>query len=151
MWANPRIEVEGVKEFQRAVRKSVDRDLGKRLAQANKSIGQRIVENLSPAPDPAAVGKGKAGTVRPSASRRDVVLRTGGAHRARKPLPPRPTLSKSPYAFRTWGKQFRVGQAPRNGRPDILKSAMKQREWIENAYLQGVADALRPAFDKTKP
>ena len=44
------IKVEGLREFQREVRRAADRDLPKRLGQANKEIGALVISRLSPAP-----------------------------------------------------------------------------------------------------
>ena len=143
MAVRTRIEVEGLKEFQRAVRKSVDRDLGKRLGQANKSIGTLVISKLRPAPRPEAVGAGTGASVRASASRRDVILRVGGKHRA--------SSDSETTKKRQWGKRRVAGSPGRNSRPYILETAMTHRAEIEEAWLKAVADALRPAFDKTEP
>lgn len=130
------IEVEGLREFQRVVRRAVDRDLPKRLGQANKRVGELIISRLNP--DPAAVGAGKGATVRPSASRREVLLRVGGAHR------PKPPLS-------VWGVRqvLRVGQrAPQ--RPYIKGTAEAHMDQIAAAYLTGIAQAMDPAFAETE-
>jgi hypothetical protein len=143
MPVQPRIRVEGIKEFQQAVRKSVDKDLGKRLGQANKRIGELVIAKLKPAPTPAAVGAGAGATVRPSASRRDVLLRVGGKHRA--------SASLAGTRRRQWGKRRVAGSPGRNSRPYILESALDNREEIEQEWLKAVADALSPAFNKTEP
>src|SRR5690606_36444435 len=67
------IEVEGLKEFNRAVRAAKDKQLDKRIGQANKKIGQLVIDRLSPSPDPRAIGAGRGATVRPSASKREVL------------------------------------------------------------------------------
>lgn len=130
-----------LKQFQRTVRRAADTGLPKRLGQANKQVGQRFIsEWLEPKPDPAAVGEGAGSTVRPSASKREVLLRVGGAHRA----------GKSPQM--QWGK--RPGRRVRNQapkRPYIRQSAEKHREEIEDAYLQAVSEAMKPAFHSTEP
>lgn len=153
MAVRPRIEVEGIKELNRAVRQAVDRDLGKRMGQANKSIGKMVIDNLRPRPTPEAVGRGAGATVRPSASRREVLLRTGGVHRARG-VPAKGKLSKKDkkkVARRQWGKTRIAGRPGRNSRPYILDTAMDQRDEIEAAWLKAVADAMSPAFYKTEP
>jgi hypothetical protein len=135
------IEVEGWRELQRAARRAADRDLPKRLGQANKKIGQRFIRDwLEPKPDPAAVGTGAGATVRPSASKREVLLRVGGAHRA----------GKTPRM--QWGRRTaRRPGVPAPKRPFIRESAEKHRDEIEQAWLEAVSEAMDPAFWKTEP
>lgn len=130
------LEVEGHKEFQRAVRQMRSRELNKRLGQANKEVGKLVIDRLSPRPDPAAIGAGKGASVRPSASKRDVLLRVGGSHRAKSPLS-------------VWGKRrvLRVGaHAP--DRPFIQGTAEKHSDEIGDKYLSGIVKAFAPAFDE---
>ena len=131
------IEVVGLKEFQRAVRRSTDTDLPKRLGQANKEIGRLVIDRLQPRPDPAAIGKGAGSTVRPSASKREVLLRVGGKHRA----------DHSPQA--QWGKRpvRPFGKAPK--RPYIRQTAEKHRKEIGRAWIKAVAEAMKPVFHET--
>lgn len=129
------IRVEGLKEFQRASRKAADTELPKRLGQANKELGRKFIDTwLQPKPDPAAVGQGAGATVRPSASKREVLLRTGGKHRA----------GRTPQA--QWGK--RRGGDLRNApaRPYIRESVERHRDDIEREWLQGMKQAMDPAF-----
>jgi hypothetical protein len=134
------IEVEGLKEFQRAVRFAADTGLTKELGQANKKIGQLVVDRLSPRPDPAAVGTGAGATVRPSATRREVLLRVGGKHReGRTPI-------------MQWGR--RPGPSPfgrRPKRPYIRWTVERHRQEIEREWLKAVAKAMKPAFYRTEP
>lgn len=128
------IQVEGLKEFNRAVTAAKDKELNRRIGQANKAIGQLVIDRLSPAPDPAAVGVGRGATVRPSATRREVLLRVGGSHR------PKPPLS-------VWGARrvLRPGlQAP--DRPFIQGTAERHFDEIGQAWLDAMVDALAPAF-----
>lgn len=130
-----KIEVDGLKEFQRAVRKSTDTELPKRLGQANKSIGQLVISKLEPKPDPAAVGKGAGSTIRPSASKRDVLLRVGGTHRA----------GRTPQM--RWGKfPGRNARDPAPDRPHIRGTVERHRKEIEKAYLDATQDAMSGAF-----
>ncbi len=134
------IEVDGLKEFQRTSRRAVDTDLPKRMGQANKSIGALVISKLSPRPDPAAVGEGAGATVRPSASKREVLLRVGGAHRA----------GHTPYM--RWGK--RAGRAIRSKapeRPYIRETVERNRKEIEQAWLEAISQAMKPAFHETEP
>lgn len=128
------IEVEGLKEFNQAVRRMRSQALNKRLGQANKKIGQLVIDRLSPRPTPAAVGTGKGASVRPSASKREVLLRVGGSHR------PKPPLS-------VWGARrvLRVGQ-PAPDRPFIQGTAERYEDEIGDAYLTALVDAFGPAF-----
>ena len=133
------IEVVGLKEFQRQVRRSTDKGLPKRLGQANKEIGQLVISKLEPRPDPAAVGRGAGAKVRPSASKREVLLRVGGKHRA----------DHSPQ--QQWGKRHvgRVGErAPE--RPYIKRTADSHRKEIGRKWIKAVAQAMKPAFHDTQ-
>lgn len=134
------VRVEGLKEFQRAARRAADTDLPKRLGQANKQIGELVIRRLSPPPDPAAVGQGAGAAVRPSASKREVLLRVGGKHRA----------GHSPQM--QWGKRpARTPGRRAPERPYIRQTVEDNRREIEQAYLAAVAAAMRPAFHKTEP
>lgn len=132
------IEVEGLRELNQAIRKSVDRDLPKRMGQANKAIGQRFISDwLDPKPNPAAVGTGAGAAVRPSASKREVLLRVGGAHRA----------GKTPQM--QWGRRPVGGVGSKPPRPYIIRSAEKHQSEIEKAWLDAISDAMSSAFYKT--
>lgn len=134
------IKVEGLKEFQRASRSAADRNLPKRLGQANKEIGELVISRLSPRPAPAAVGQGSGASVRASASKREVLLRVGGAHRA----------GNSPQM--QWGRKpaRRPGeQAPK--RPYIKKTMADNERLIYAEWLKAVSKAMDPAFWKTEP
>jgi hypothetical protein len=134
------IEVEGLKEFQAAARRAVDSGLPKRLGEANKSIGQLVISKLSPSPDASSVGEGAGAAVRASASKREVMLLVGGAHRGRH----------TPYM--QWGKRpGPLAFRPRPKRPNIRGTVDKHQGEIEDAYLKAVSQAMKPAFDKTEP
>lgn len=128
------IEVEGLKEFNRAVRAAKDKELNKRIGQANKKIGQLVIDRLSPAPDPAAIGAGKGASVRPSASKREVLLRVGGSHRQKPPLS-------------VWGKRrvLRVG-ATAPERPHIQRTAERHEAEISSEWTDAIMEAFAPAF-----
>lgn len=131
------IEVEGLKEFQRAVRRSTDSELPKRLGQANKRVGELVISRLTPRPDPNVVGAGAGSTVRPSASKRDVLLRVGGKHRAKPPLS-------------LWGKRRLSPIGKRLGpRPYIKQTAERHYDEIAEAYLDGIVAAMNGAFADT--
>ena len=144
------IEVEGLKEFQRAARRAADQDLGKRLGQANKKIGQLVIDRLVPRPDPAAVGTGRGAAVRASAAKREVLLRVGGKHRERASLP-MPTRSSARYALAAWGQRSGGYFGRRPPRPYIRQTVERHRKEIEREWLKAVADAMKPAFYRTEP
>ena len=125
------------RRFQSGIRNGVDRELPKRLGQANKSIGQLVISRLSPRPDPAAVGAGAGAAVRPSASRREVLLRVGGKHRS----------GRTPVM--QWGRRPGVANPFRRRpkRPYIRETVERNRPEIEQAWLDAVGQALRGPFD----
>lgn len=122
-----RIEVEGYKEFQRAVGRA-DKDLAKRLGQVHKDVGEFVISKLHP----PTVGDGAGNKVRPSATRREVLLRVGGAWRDEHQ--------------RQWGKrqEFPGGHAPE--RPDILGTAERYQTEIEQRLLDAIDKAYKPPF-----
>jgi len=129
------IEVDGLRELNKAIRRSTDRDLPKRMGLANKAIGALVISRLFPRPDPAAVGVGGGSTIRPSASKREVLLRIGGAHRARGA----PQMQ--------WGKRLgRPIRSPAPPRPHIIGTVDKNRREIDKAYLKAIDQAMSGAF-----
>ena len=133
------VNTEDLKRFQRAVRQSTDTELPKRLGQANKSVGQLVIDRLAPRPDAAAVGTGAGASVRASASKREVLLRVGGAHRA----------GRTPQM--QWGK--RPGPNPfgrRPKRPFIRETVERHRKEIEDAWIDATLAAMSGAFAKTE-
>lgn len=124
-----RIRVEGLAELKRAIRGRTGLPLRQKMAQANKQVGALIIQRLSPRP--ATSGEGRGATVRPRARAFDVTLAVGGSHR------------KSHR--QQWGVRF----VPRTGpRAFILGTALQQQDQIEQDYLDGVVEALAPAFWK---
>lgn len=136
------IEVDGLKEFQRETRRAVDTQLPKRLGEAHKDIGKLVISRLNPRPDPAAVGSGKGADVRPTATKREVLLRVGGAHRASGPF----------TRMQPWGR-VRVGRIgiQRPPRPHIIGTVERHRDEIGTAYLQAISAAMAGVFADTKP
>lgn len=135
------LEVEGLREFNRAVRAAKDRELDKRIGAANKRIGQMVIDRLTPAPNPVATGIGRGSTVRPSASKREVILRVGGTHRGINGASPEQTR------MQPWGAKrvARVGtRLP--PRPHIHGTAEKNEDDIGSAWMAAIMDAFRPAF-----
>lgn len=130
------VEVDGLDELRRAIRKSTDQDLPKRMGQAHREVGQYVIARLRPRPDPDAIGRGAGAKVRPSAAKREVVLRSGGKHRAGN-TPQQP-----------WGKRQPSPERRRsNARPFIVKTAEDHRDDIGRFYLQAIKQAVGPAFD----
>lgn len=132
--AQGRIEIRGMERLAREVRRSVDKDLPKRLGQANKEVGEFIISRLQPRPDPRAVGAGRGATVRPSAAKDRVLLRAGGAHRDAD--------------WEQWGARFVGSIGPKPARPYIIESAVAQQDVIEDKYMDAVLNAMKPAFHK---
>lgn len=124
-----RIEVEGYKEFQRAIARA-DADLAKRIGQVHKDIGAFVISKLQP----KSVGEGAGAKVRPSATRREVLLRVGGGWRDEDPRK------------RQWGKrqEWPAGLAP--DRPDILGTAEGHQAEIEQMLLDAIDKAFKPPF-----
>ena len=143
------IELEGLREFQRAVRQARDRDLDKRLGQANKRVGQMVIDRLSPRPDPRAIGAGRGAAVRPSASKREVVLRVGGTHRVPAMGPPSPGSPsiQEITKMNPWGAKRVVRPGTRTpDRPFIQGTVESNVGTIEELWMDAVVDAFRPAF-----
>ena len=123
------------------MRAAKDRDLDKRIGQANKRIGQLIVDRLYPTPDPAATGAGRGATPRPSASKREVLLRVGGAHRDY------PGATRQQTRMQPWGaKRVVPVGTPTPDRPFIQGTAERHMDEIGQAWLDAITDALAPAF-----
>lgn len=148
------IQVEGYKEFYRAIRKAEDQTLPKRIGEAHRKVGQFIIAHLEPPPDPRAVGEGftQGAPVRASATKRDVVLRAGGAHRTKYPQSvPDSYASSRAWAYVQWGKR-QVGDigSVRPKRPHIIGTALKYETEIRQELLDQVTAALKPAFNKAE-
>jgi hypothetical protein len=122
-----RLEVEGYKDFQRAVA-GADKELAKRIGEIHKDIGAFVISKLQP----KAVGEGAGARVRPSATRREVLLRVGGGWRDER--------------ARQWGKkqEWPSGGAPE--RPDIIGTAHRHQARIEQLLFDGIDKALKPPF-----
>ncbi len=135
------IEVEGLKEFNRAVRAAKDRELDKRIGQANKRIGQMVIDRLTPSPDARAIGAGRGAMPRASASKREVLLRVGGTHRAQGSASPEQTR------MQPWGAKRVVPIGTRlPDRPYIQGTAETNFDEIGDAWLGAMIDAFAPAF-----
>lgn len=124
-----RVEVEGYKEFQAAARRAQG-DLPKKLGQIHKKIGALVISKLHP----PSVGSGAGARVRPSASKREVLIRVGGGWRNQDPR------------VLQWGKsqEWPGGHAP--DRPDILGTAERHQRQIEEMLLAGIEEHFKPPF-----
>lgn len=132
------------KRVQRAIRKSADKDLPKRMGQANKKTGKFIIDKLKPRPTPRAVGRGRGAGVRPSASRREVLLRAGGSHRDDQAGPDAPKEQ--------WGTRPDLSSLPNPPpRPHIRQTVADHRDEIEQFWLEAISKAMSGAFHDTKP
>ena len=127
------IDIEGYREFQMALKRQMGK-LPAALGEAHKEVGKFIIDNLSPRPDALAVGEGAGSAVRPSATKRDLILRVGGKHRAeRSPLPP-------------WGKRPVQPYKGAPDRPYIVGTALDHEEEIREKLEEELIKALAPAF-----
>lgn len=128
------IEVEGYRELQRAFRKAADTEIPKRIGQAHKRIGDLVISRL-PAGSPEAVGRGAGSTVRSSASKREVLLRVGGRHRAHAD----PSIMRR----RQWGKTVVRPFQSAPQRPHIMGTVRRHRDEIIREFKSEVLTALR--------
>lgn len=124
----PHIEVEGLKEMQAAIKRAQGK-LPASIGEAHKEVGRFIIGKLPPG-DPHAVGAGASASVRPSATKRDVVLRVGHGKRE--------------AAKNQWGKT--PVQPFVSGRPHIIKAVTDNQEAIEQKFLDETLKAVGPAF-----
>lgn len=126
------------KALQSALRHAADRELPKRMGRANKHVGLLVKRRVDAKSVPTAVGIGRGAEVRPSSSRREVLLRVGGTHRA----------GNVPRA--QWG--LRMGRNPRQAapeRPYIRQIVEDNRDEIEREWLDAVEAAMSGAFADT--
>ena len=139
-------QVEGYKEMQRDLRKA-GKEAGKALGQAHKRVGQLIISKLAPAPDPRAVGTGKGANVRPSATKREVLILAGGKHRAQMAADAvaRGYDLRSPLAAMSWGKKQSFSK-DRPKRPYIIGTAREHEDEIIDRFSDETMAALKPYF-----
>lgn len=134
---NAHIQIEGYREFQRDLKQARGK-VPAAIGKAHKETGKMIISRLKPAPTPAAVGKGAGSAVRPSATKRDLVLRAGGKHREKGRID-------------QWGKrQVDPWRAPTNARPYIVKTALDNEAEIREELLEQLTKAFYPAFASVK-
>lgn len=124
-----RVEIEGYDDFVRAVRRAQDTELPKALGELHRDIGSFIISRLNP----KSVGAGAGAMVRPSATKREVLLRVGGGHRDSK--------------ADQWGKRqsWPGGRAPE--RPDIIGTAERYESQILRMLRDRVEGAFKPPFE----
>ena len=141
-------QVEGYKEMQRDLRKA-GKEAGKALGQAHKRVGQLIISKLAPAPDPRAVGTGKGANVRPSATKREVLILAGGKHRAQMATDAvaRGYDLRSPLAAMSWGKKQSFSK-DRPKRPYIIGTALAHEKEVKDKFAEEVTNAMKPYFWK---
>lgn len=132
------LDQSSLRAWQRDLRRAGDVGLPKRLGQANKSIGQLVINRLSPSPNASAVGEGRGAAVRPSASSREVLLRVGGAHRAGYSPEMQWGKRAGPLAFRR-----------RPPRPYIQQTARRHKNEILKEYAKATEKAMNGAFHST--
>jgi hypothetical protein len=126
--AGPHIVVEGLRELQAGIKKAEGK-LPKSLGEAHKEVGRFIIGKL-PAGDPHAVGAGSGASIRPSATKREVILRVGHGGR---------TAHKN-----QWGK--REVQPFAAGRPYIVGTIEENQEAIEEKFLDETMKVLDDVF-----
>lgn len=126
------IKVEGLREMQAALKKSQGK-LPDSIGQAHKRVGQFVIAKLPPA-DPHAVGAGSGASVRPSATKREVLLRVGH--------------SKREAAKDQWGRKEVQPFAP--GRPYIVGTVERYEDEIVEEFRKQVLEAVGPAFCEVK-
>jgi hypothetical protein len=139
----PHIQVEGLAEFQRDLKAASGGKLPAALGEAHKEIGRFIIAKI-PQGDPSAVGSGYTATVRPSATKRDVILRVGGAFRNTVA-----SKRRIPTRYVQWGK-FPVQPFARGARPYILGVVEENEQAIIDEYKKRVMHALAPAFNSAE-
>lgn len=126
------IEVEGLRELNRALRKAENGGAVKAVGRANKRVGRLAADRwLRPRPRPETVGTGAGSSVRPSAAKSRLQLRVGGAHRAGY-VPAHP-----------WGRRWEISGGRRVGkRPFILGSLLDHRDELYELWIDEVAKEI---------
>jgi hypothetical protein len=123
-------QFEGVRELVRAIGK-MSKESRKELGQANKAIGQRIIDRAFPKPENVGTGAGSV----PRASATTNVLRIMAG-----------TTTRESHR-QQWGKRY----APRdNERPYIRRSAEQNMGDAAKEYLDALLDAAKKAGIRTE-
>jgi hypothetical protein len=124
------VQFEGVRELVRAIGK-MSKESRKELGQANKAIGQRIIDRAFPKPEKVGEGAGAM----PRASAATNVLRIIAGTTTRK------------SEKQQWGRRY----APRdNKRPYIRRSAEQNMGDAAKEYLDALLDAAKKAGIQTE-
>jgi hypothetical protein len=126
------IQIVGAREMQAALKKAEGK-LPKALGEAHKEIGRFIIGKIG-AGDPHAVGEGSGANVRPSATKRAVVLRVGHGKRSRH--------------GDQWGRT--PVQPFRSGRPYLIGALEENEQEIRNEYARQITKYLKPYFADTR-
>src|SRR5512139_869930 len=125
------IQIEGLAELQAAIKRQQGK-LPAAIGEAHKEVGRFVIGKV-PAGDSHAVGAGSGATIRPSATKRDVIIKVG--HGART------------AAYQQWGKRVINPPAPGPGsRPHIVGAIEQNQEAIEQKFMDEIIKALEPAF-----
>lgn len=124
-----KLDMSDVDRFRRDLRKATDVDLPKEIGLVHKEIGRLVISKLRP----PSVGAGTGASVRPSATKREALLRVGHGGRA----------SAKPQ----WGRQqlWPGGEAP--DRPNILGTAQANETVLMDMLRKGIDRALIPPFE----
>lgn len=136
------IKVENLRELQRAIRKQQG-EMPKAIGQAHKDIGAMVIGKL-PEGDPHAVGAGSGASVRPSATKREVLLRAGSGARVE-----RASQDGVPLHWTQWGRRPVRPFAP-DARPYIVGTIEENQDEIEQMFLDEMVKILGPAFFKAE-
>jgi hypothetical protein len=124
------VQFEGVRELVRAIGK-MSKESRKELGQANKAIGQRIIDRAFPKPEKVGEGAGAM----PRASAATNVLRIIAGTTTRK------------SEKQQWGRRY----PPReNKRPYIRRSAEQNMGDAAKEYLDALLDAAKKAGIQTE-
>lgn len=126
-----RIQVEGLDELRRELRRLGDAELPKQLRDVNRSASEALARRAAPRA-PVRTGRLQA-SVRGLGSQRDARVKAGGA--------------RVPYAAAVhWGTRARVGlRGPHNipRRPFIYEAAEQARDDILDDYVKAIDDMFR--------
>lgn len=124
-----RLDTSDIDRFLSQLRRATDVELPGEIGKVHKEIGRMVISKLRP----PAVGAGAGASVRPSAAKREVLLRVGFGGRNRHAL--------------QWGRRqvWPGGSAP--ARPDILGTAQDNEAEMIRMFEKGINRALVPPFE----
>jgi hypothetical protein len=138
----PTIRIEGLKELQAGLR-NAENKLPKALGEAHKEIGRFIIGKI-PQGSANAVGAGSGSELRASATKRDVILRAGSAHRAAIGV-----KRHIPTRFAQWGKT-EVQPFAKRARPYIVGFIEKNADEIMDVFAEEYRKVLEDACYQVK-